>query len=36
MSAGLRGAASVRRVTREPCGGDMECVCRLRTSDGVP
>ena len=29
MSAGLRGAASVRRVRRVECGGEREWVCRL-------
>ena len=29
MSAGLRGAARVRRVRRLECGGERECVCRL-------
>ena len=29
MSAGLRGEARVRRVSRVECGGEMEWVCRL-------
>ena len=35
MSAGLRGAERVRRVTREECGGPMLCVCRLLGSDAT-
>jgi CDGSH-type Zn-finger protein len=36
MSAGFNGAASVRRVTCVFVGGEMEWLCRCRTSEGSP
>ena len=34
MSAGLRGAVRVRRVRREECGGERECVWSLGVRRG--